>query len=331
MSIFAPMKLRKNKRFRLKPFWLVLASCGMVLFYIWLYISVLKLELPGTVLLKKQNAEWQSRIEVIDMQLDMYERTLRGIEERDDNVYRSIYGLNCIPEELKMSGLGDESKYRKYEEKGVDTSLVNTIKRVDQLLKRSYVQSKSFDEIALLNKNAGDMVSCVPSVPPICPSPGQFHLSSRFGARRDPVFKYRRFHAGVDFAARKGFPVYATGDGVVTKVSTKFRGYGNEIIIDHGFGYKTRYAHLSLIEITVGMKIRRGERIGAVGSTGKSTGPHLHYEVIYMGKPVNPLNYMDLAMNTPEFQAMVEQREDESPRSRRTTTSELLRRRRTGK
>ena len=149
------------------------------------------------------------------------------------------------------------------------------------------------------------MASCIPAIPPISPAKGNYRLSSTFGTREDPVYGGIRRHEGNDFAAKTGTPVYATGDGVVDQVSFGYHGYGNIIVIDHGFGYKTRYAHLHSINVVEGMKIHRGECIGAVGRTGKATGSHLHYEVRYKGDPVNPANFYDLDMSPEEFATMI--------------------------
>ena len=135
-----------------------------------------------------------------------------------------------------------------------------------------------------------------------------------------------RYHDGQDFAMKPGTPVYATGDGVVTMAEFNYSGYGNQIVIDHGYGYQTRYAHLSVISVTVGMEVRRGQQIGNIGSTGKSTGPHLHYEVIYRENRVNPMNFMDFNMPLDEYRAMIGTRKEESPVGKRTSTTELLRR-----
>ena len=148
-------------------------------------------------------------------------------------------------------------------------------------------------------------------------------MASPFGYRTDPVYGGTRFHAGQDFAADVGYPVYVTGDGVVEKVNYGFTGYGNEIIIDHGFGYRTRYAHLSRIDVAKGMKVTRGDQIGAIGKTGKATGPHLHYEVIYKGNAINPYSYMNLDMTVEEYIAMITRRREESG-TRKKSTLELL-------
>ena len=287
----------------------ILVAGGLCFLYFWLYTSVLGLDLPKTARLKKENAMWQSKIALAERQLDICEETLQGIEERDDHVYRSIFGMNVIPEEVKAA------KH--------DPLADPLTARIDALTKRAYVQSMALDEVYGIALNAGDMVSHIPAVPPILPKKGSYRMASPFGYRIDPVYGGMRFHAGQDFAADVGYPVYVTGDGVVEKVNYGFSGYGNEIIIDHGFGYRTRYAHLSRIDVAKGMKVTRGDQIGAIGRTGKATGPHLHYEVIYKGNAINPYSYMNLDMTVEEYIAMITRRREESgPKTK--STLELL-------
>jgi murein DD-endopeptidase MepM/ murein hydrolase activator NlpD len=288
------------------------ASLGMAVLYFWLYTSVFGLELPKTALLKKQNAEWCSKMEVMNRQLDGYEDVLASLQMRDDDIYRSIFGMHEIPAEVRNAGFGGVNRYAHLE--GVDQGglLKSTTLRMDVLTKKSYVQSKSFDEVAQLSRRAGDMASCIPAIPPINPDPTKYRLSSSFGYRTDPVYGRSARHTGVDFAMKPGNPIYSTGDGVVESVKFEFFGYGNQVVIDHGFGYKTRYAHLRNIGVVEGMKVKRGECIGESGNSGKSTGPHLHYEVIYKGSPVNPSNYYDLTITTEEYATMVQNTADMS-------------------
>jgi len=301
---------------------------GLVAFYVWMYLSVLGLDPPKTAILKKRHALWESEMELLDLQLDLYDQTLSGIEDRDDNVYRSIYGLSVIPDEIKNAGFGGVNRYEYLDRLSADSDLKKSLRRIDVLTKRTYIQSKALDEVGELALGAGDMLSCVPSVPPILPRKGSFRVSSSYGGRRDPVYGGYEFHAGQDFATAKGNPVYATGDGTVVVSHTRYGGYGNEIVIDHGYGYKTRYAHLNTLEVREGMKVQRGDRIGTVGNTGKSTGSHLHYEVEYMGKKMNPMRYMDINMPVDEYVAMTDKRSEEDGRGRISTTTELLKRRR---
>ena len=305
---------------------LILAGIGLVVLYFWIYISVLGLDLPKTAYLKRRHARLEAAMNVLNMELDRSERALYGIESRDDDVYRSIYGLSPVPEAVKGSGLEGVNRYAELERLGANSVLKRTVLRTDALMKRVYVNSKSLDEVSQVARESGDMMSCVPNVPPILPQPGTFYLSSRFGYRTDPIYGDSRRHQGQDFASTIGNPVYATGDAVVEKTTFQYRGYGNEILLDHGYGSQTRYAHLNTIEVAEGMKIHRGDRIGTVGNTGKSTGPHLHYEVIYMGGRVNPMNYMDINMPVEEYRAMVDRRREEYAGERTASTMELLRR-----
>lgn len=290
---------------------LVVCGIGLVIFYLWLYVGVFRFELPKTAVLKKQHARWEARMQVLERQLELCDNTLGAIEDRDNYVYRSIYGLNEIPVIIRNSA--------------PSSSEVSAAMRVvEGLMKRAEVESRSLDEVMGVAKQAGDMIACVPSVPPLVPDLGKVHMSSPFGYRTDPVYGGGEYHSGQDMAADSGTPVYAPGDGVVVSCEYRFNGYGNEIVIDHGFGYQTRYAHLQSTEVVTGMKVVRGERIGTVGSTGKSTGPHLHYEVMYRGVRVNPMSFMDMSMPVEEYKAMIERAGAESSRDRKRSTSELL-------
>ena len=307
-----------------------LVAAGCVFLYFWLYTSVFHWDLPRTAMLKRRAAAWEAKMEVLESRLDLYERTLTGIEQRDDEVYRSIYGLGAIPDEVKNAGLGGINRYAEIDRLGAGSSLGLSVRWLDNLTKRAYIQGTALDEVGQIAREAGDMLSCVPSVPPLLPDHNRVHLSSGFGYRTDPVFGGGEAHGGQDMATATGTPVYATGDGTVVKASFQFNGYGNEIVIDHGYGYQTRYAHLSVIIVSEGMRVKRGEQIGNVGSTGKSTGPHLHYEVVYRGNRVNPMNFMDFNMPLDEYRSMIASRKADSPIGKKSSTTELLRRRRTG-
>ena len=289
-----------------------LGSVALALLYFFLYTSVLGNESPKMSILKLENARWVSRMEVLNRRLDGYETTLKALETRNDDIYRSIFGMSEIPDEVRRSGFGGLNRYNYLAAAQPGGPLIRTAERLDRLTKETYVQSKSFDEVATLSRRAGDMASCIPAIPPFSPEKGKYTLSSPFGYRSDPMSGETRYHDGQDFAMKPGTPVYTTGDGVVEYVKFSFTGYGNEILIDHGFGYKTRYAHMSMISVAEGMKLKRGDCIGESGNSGKSTGPHLHYEVIYRGERVNPMNYLDMDMPVKEYAEMVRKRGDES-------------------
>ena len=287
-------------------------SVALAVLYMWIYTSVLDLELPKTMLLKKENAQWRSKVEVMNARLDEYDRTLVTLQHRDNGIYRSIFGMNEIPSEVRNAGFGGVNRYSHYDDIDTDGLLKRAAVRLDVLSKKTCVQSKSFDEISQLSRRAGEMASCIPAIPPMCPDREKFRVSSSFGYRSDPFSKRTTRHTGVDFAMKPGNLLYATGDGVVESVKFELWGYGNQVVIDHGFGYKTRYAHMSTVAVVEGMKIKRGECIGLSGNSGKSSGPHLHYEVIYKGAHVNPANYYDLDITVNEYATMVQEIADAS-------------------
>lgn len=298
----------------MKTLTLFVLSLGMAVLYSWIYSSVLGLESPKTVILKKLNAQWVSRVEVLNRRLDESQEVLNLLQLRDDDIYRSLFGMNEIPLEVRNAGFGGVNRYSHYDDVDPNGMLKRTAVRIDVLTKKSCVQSKSFDEVAKLSKRAGEMASCIPAIPPINPDKKKYRFSSSFGYRKDPFTGRSKRHSGVDFALKPGNPIYATGDGVVEAVKFELFGYGTQVLIDHGFGYKTRYAHLKTVGVAEGMKVKRGECIGLSGNSGRSSGPHLHYEVIYMGRHVNPYNYFDLTITPEEFSTMVQDIADASER-----------------
>ncbi len=280
---------------------------ALMLFYLWLFTQVLGIELPKTSVLKRKNAEWVTRMELMNRQLDSYDAVLEGFRMRDNEIYRNIFGLDEIPASLRNSGFGGANRYAELADIDDGSFLKRTAVRLDDLMKKTYVQSTSFDEISSMARKAGNMVSSIPAIMPINPNPATYRRSSSFGYRSDPFTGARKMHTGYDFSCPPGNKVYATGDGTVKEVNFELYGYGNSVLIDHGFGYQTRYAHLKSIYVSEGMRLMRGEQIGETGNTGRSTGSHLHYEVIYRGNYVNPQNYFDFDMPQEEYRAIVEQ------------------------
>lgn len=299
--------------------WVLLFALSVVLafVYAWFLTSVLKADLPKTAILKAEQARWNSKIDIMNSKLDRYEETLDLLRVRDDEVYRSIFGMNEIPAAVRDAGIGGVDRYSYLDGLESDNLLKNTTMRLDRLTRQTCVQSQSFDEVAQVSKTVGDMASCIPAIPPVMPDPSKYRFTSNFGYRSDPFTGKQKMHTGVDFAMKIGNPVYATGDGVVESVDFEFFGYGNSVTINHGFGYKTMYAHLNTVKVIEGMKIKRGECIAESGKSGRSSGPHLHYEVIYKGNKVNPSNYFDLSMSADDYAAMVSQRKEESSRGRK--------------
>lgn len=237
--------------------------------------------------------------------VDELDELLGELEDRDDNIYRMIFEAEPIPTSVRKAGYGGSNRYMVLDGYVNSDMVINTAKRIDVLTSQLYVQSKSFDEIYEMAKNKSEMLSCIPAIMPV-KGTDIYRISSHFGHRTDPFYKVTKFHGGIDFSGPTGLGIYATGDGVVVKVEKIKNGYGNNIIIDHGYGYKTRYAHLQTIKVKKGEKVKRGQEIGTLGSTGKSTAPHLHYEVIKNNKAVNPINFFYNDLTPEEYDKILE-------------------------
>ncbi len=280
---------------------------GLVCFlvYGWLYTRVLGLPLPKTRYLESRNAELVSSYRMLDERLDEQGKVLYDIQMRDNSVYRPIFGMEQIPSEIRNAGFGGVDRYSYLREYDNAPLLISSAMKMDILSKKAFVQSKSFDEVALLAQRAGDMATCVPNINPVDMSGPGVRLVSSFGYRFHPVYHRPILHRGIDITGPSGYPIFATGDGVVESVSVSFYGYGNCVVIDHGFGYKTRYAHLRSALVAPGQKVSRGDQIARMGNSGLSTGTHLHYEVIYRGNPVNPWNYLTDDLSVEEYSELV--------------------------
>ena len=295
-------ELKEEPRYRgWKLLAVFVSGAALFMLYLWIYVSVLGLDLPKTAILKRQNADWNSRIDRLSQQLDQQEERLGMLEVRDNRIYRSVYGMDEVPQAVRLAGLGGTNRYADLE----GTSLQYIVRRVDMIQKRAYVQSKSFDDVAAVQRTAGDMAAHIPAIPPINTDPSTYRLTSPFGYRSDPILGIGKRHTGMDFACDPGNPIYAVGDGTVIKAAHEHAGYGNHIEIDHGFGYVTRYAHMSRLDVVEGQKVSRGDFLGLSGRSGRVTGPHLHFEVIYRKDYVNPALYMDLDIPSKDYLEMV--------------------------
>lgn len=253
---------------------------------------------------KKENQLILTQYEVLSKRADEMSKVLRDIQQRDDNLYRAIFHADPIPTSIRTSGVGAPGRYDYLTELSSPELIIQTTKKIDYISKQIYIQSNSFDEVLSMAKNQKDRLKHIPSIQPV---PDKFlkQVASGYGTRIDPIYGTARFHAGMDFASNIGTPVYVTGDGVVTLADWK-QGYGKCIIVDHGFGYQTLYAHLNDYKVRYGQKVTRGEQIGEVGNTGKSTGPHLHYEVHVRGVPDNPAKYYFMDLSPEEYDKMLQ-------------------------
>lgn len=296
-----------SKKF-LRFFILFLLSFALFIFYLYIYTDVLGFESPKTLILKRESADWHSKLEIINDRFEKESSVLSELQMRDSVVYRPVFGMEELSVDVRNAGYGGVDRYSYLQMMDHSGMLSETISKIDLLSKRVYVQSRSLDDVAVLAKKTEEMALCIPSISPVKIDKSAVHLSSLFGMRRDP-FKpdTYRFHSGIDLSSHiSNQPIYATGDGVIKKVSNDFFGYGNYIIIDHGFGYKTRYGHLKSSIVYEGQKVSRGEQIGIMGNTGHSKGTHLHYEVIFKNRTVNPLNYFNLDISPEDYALMVE-------------------------
>jgi murein DD-endopeptidase MepM/ murein hydrolase activator NlpD len=284
-------RIKPKKGRKLGVVLLFLASSGLFGFLCFvLLLNVPFFETPKDKLQAREIENLKLRYEILNRKMDQVDEVLANIAERDNNLYRVYFNTSPIPEEQRKAGFGGVNRYKDLEGFNNSQLVINTTKRLDVIQKELVVQSKSLDEIAKLAKDKEKLLSAIPAIQPV-KNEDLRHMASGFGYRSDPFTKIRKFHAGMDFSAKTGTPVYATGDGVVTRADNRASGYGNHIVIKHGYGYETLYAHLSKYKAKVGQRVKRGDVIGYVGSTGRSEAPHLHYEVHKGGQVINPINF----------------------------------------
>ncbi len=265
-------------------------------------------ESPKEAMLKKENKELKFYYDVATRELNVMGEMMDFLRERDDNVYRVIFEADPIPESIRRAGVGGTERYKELRESKLEREdlLLDVFQKIDLLKKQMYIQTKSYDEIEQMAKNRDEMLASIPAIQPVS-NKELNRLASGFGMRIHPIYKIKRLHTGVDFSAPKGTPIYATGDGVVASVKNNgLSGYGKEVLLDHGYGFQTRYAHMNDYIVKAGQKVKRGECIGYVGNTGTSTAPHCHYEVIRDGKPVDPVHYFFLDLDAEEYEKILE-------------------------
>lgn len=259
---------------------------------------------PSEKELRIENARLLAQYHVLSHRLDESLEIMQDVQQRDDNLYRMMLMAEPVSEAVRRAGYGGTNRYEQLLDMANSELVIHTTMKMDMLNRQLYIQSKSFDEVMELCKNHDEMLKCIPAIQPVSNKDLKM-TASGYGMRIDPVYQTQKFHAGMDFSAHIGTPVYATGNGHVIGAGRK-SGYGNLVQIDHGFGYVTWYAHLSAIKVRVGQQVLRGQIIGQVGNTGKSTGPHLHYEVRAKGKIVNPVNYYFMDLNADDYDKMIQ-------------------------
>jgi len=243
--------------------------------------------------------------DLVNQRLKQMSTVLEDLQDRDDNIYRVVFEAEPIPDEVRKAGFGGVNRYSKYKELENRDLLTETMRRTDILSKQIVIQSKSYDEIFTMIRNKAAMLSCIPAIQPVN-NKDLKRMASGFGYRTDPIYKTTKFHAGMDFAATVGTEIYATGDGIVVRADADASGYGNHVRINHGYGYLTLYGHMSKISVRTGQRVKRGDVIGLVGNTGKSVGPHLHYEVHKNNEAINPVNFYYNDLSPEEYARMIE-------------------------
>ncbi len=255
--------------------------------------------------LEAQNQRLQEQFEKLNERFEELDQSLAEVEKRDDSLYRTLFGTEPIPENVRQAGVGGTDRYEHLRDHPNSELLVRTHSRLERLKKKLKVQKNSFNELAKIARQKRELMTHVPAIRPIREDRID-RIASGFGRRFHPIYRILKMHEGIDFTADIGTPVHSTGDGVVKRVEKDRAGYGHNVLIDHGHGYKTLYAHLSEFDVREGEKVKRGEVIAFTGNTGTSTGPHLHYEVVEKGKKVDPVDYFFSDLTPKEYARVVE-------------------------
>ncbi|MGK0385141.1 MAG: murein DD-endopeptidase MepM/ murein hydrolase activator NlpD [Bacteroidia bacterium] len=260
---------------------------------------------PKEKQLKREIAAIELQYSVLGKRMARVDQVLGELQEKDDDIYRVIFEAEPIPSSVRAAGFGGVNRYKDLEQLENSEIVISTTERLDVLTKQLVVQSRSFDEVIALAKNKEAMLASIPAIQPVS-NEKLTRVASGFNYRMHPIYKVRHFHTGIDFSSPRGTEIYATGDGVVKRAVKKKGGYGYHMVIDHGYEYKTLYAHMSRFKVRVGEKVKRGDVIGYVGSTGTSTAPHLHYEVIKNGEKINPMNFFFNDLTPEEYEKVLE-------------------------
>lgn len=302
----------KYERVKTKKTDIVLNALGIFSLTIGMAVGLLILysnyfESPKELMLKNEVTELKYYFDKLNDEVSTLNKTLTDIEQRDDNIYRAVLGAEPIDKSVRDAGIGGADRYADIKEKDIvhKDLVIELFEKTDKLRRKIYIESKSQDEVVQKAEQKAAMFAAIPAIQPIA-NKQLVALASGFGVRIHPIYKVRKMHTGIDFAAPIGTPIYATADGKIEEVSVKFSGYGKMVVIDHGFGYKTRYAHMHEFAVRQGQNIKRGELIGYVGDTGLSTAPHLHYEVMMNGVLINPVHYFFNDLTPEEYEKVVE-------------------------
>ena len=284
---FEKVVISFRKRFLRVSGWLVTA---LVFGSIVLLFAYNFLDSPKEKQLKRELNEMTFQYELMQKKMQLASSVMSDLQKRDDQVYRVVFEAEPIAESVRNAGYSGVTRYKDLE--GFDNSelMKETASKLDKLYRQIYIQSKSYDEVFELAKKKTELLASIPAIQPVS-NKGLTRVASGFGYRIHPIYKTTILHTGIDFTSPIGTEIYATGNGTIEKVEYNGRGYGNNITIDHGYGYETLYGHMSRFNVRAGQRVKRGDIIGYVGNTGSSTGPHVHYEVIKNGQKIDPINF----------------------------------------
>ena len=298
---YRKIELRKRDKFkRMLGFFLSSILMGLLL----MFITFQFIESPKEKAQKRELENMELSYGLLNKKMSQVEKVLEGIQHRDNEIYRLYFETNPIPEEQRKAGFGGVNRYKSLEGFENSDMIIDVSKNMDILSKQLYIQSKSLDEIINLAEDKEKLLAGIPAIQPIRKE-DLSRMASGYGWRSDPFTKARKKHNGMDFTAPTGTPIYATGNGKIKRADNRASGFGEHIEIDHGYGYKTIYAHLSKYNVKRGQYVNRGDLIGFVGNTGRSVGPHLHYEVHKNGRPINPINFYYGNLTPEEFKEML--------------------------
>lgn len=280
-------------------------ATGFVIGAIFFFISFNYLESPKERMLQKENNQLKMQYALLNKRMDQVSAVLEDVQHRDDAIYRTIFEAEPIADNIRKAGFGGVNRYKELEGYRNSELMRETTQKLDKLSKQLYIQSKSFDEVYEMAKKKEEMLESIPAIQPVS-NKDLTRMASGFGYRIHPIYKTKKLHTGMDFSAARGTEIYSTGKGKVVEVESSARGYGNHIVIDHGYGYRTLYAHMSNFNVRVGQEVKRGQLIGYIGNTGTSVAPHLHYEVHKNREKVNPVNFYFNDLSPEEYEKMIE-------------------------
>ena len=301
-------KFERIKKTKKEIFLNIIGFLLIVLFSSFIVLNIYDtyFESPKIVELRKENQELETHFEILNKEVNVAYKMLENLEERDDNIYRIIFEAEPIPSTIRQAGVGGINRYKELIDGNLkrEELLVDNYIKIDELKRKLYIQTKSYDELFNMANNKEDLIAAIPAIQPIY-NKDLRRVASGYGMRIDPFLKVRRMHYGLDFSVKKGTPIYATADGEVVIIKSSFGGLGKHIYLDHGNGYRTVYAHLNKFNVKKGQKVKRGELIAYSGNTGRSTSPHLHYEVHKNGEKVNPINFFFNDLTPSQYEEVI--------------------------